>query len=115
MTDRYYFRKQMRNFERDDANLKRLAETEYARATGRSTVLIMKFISEAMSNPGQDILLEDHYPSREATRHLAYALMDIVTKLGFQGFEFKLNNLSIKYTPPRLGIEHFEHLRRKPE
>ncbi len=58
-------------------------EEETTRGTGRTTVLYMKAITEALENPGKSVEFVDHYPHnwRGANSHKE-RLENIINKLG---------------------------------
>jgi hypothetical protein len=59
-------------------------EEATTRGTGRTTVLYMKAITEALENPGKSVEFIDHYPHNweRAIRHV-HNLTDIIKKLGY--------------------------------
>jgi hypothetical protein len=59
-------------------------EEETTRGTGKTTVLYMKAIAEALENPGKSVEFIDHYPHNweRAILHV-YNLTDIIKKLGY--------------------------------
>ena len=60
-------------------------EEETSRGTGRTTILYMKAIAEALENPGKSVEFIDHYPHNwELARSHAERLERIIGKLGYE-------------------------------
>lgn len=57
------------------------------RRTGRSTRIALSLISSARNSPGIYFEIVDHYPTREACRHLAYLIQDLLSKMELRGFK----------------------------
>ncbi len=59
-------------------------EEATTRGTGRTTVLYMKAITEALENSGKEVEFIDHYPHRwDSALYHADNLRDIIKKLGY--------------------------------
>lgn len=60
-------------------------EEKTSRGTGRTTILYMKAITEALENPGKSVEFIDHYPHNWAlARSHAERLERIIGKLGYE-------------------------------
>lgn len=68
--------------------------------TGRSTGIALQFIGAALQTPNTWLPIQDHHPTRQATKDLMGITIDLVEKLGLKGFLFKKDNLCIKYELP---------------
>ncbi len=58
------------------------------RRSGRSTGLALIAIGQALTHPGEEIRIKDHYDSREADELLMRTTFDLVSKLELEGFTF---------------------------
>jgi hypothetical protein len=66
-------------------NLIKKYKEEANRGTGRTSILYMKAISEALQNPGKDVEFIDHYPHTwMIARQHALNMENIIKKLGYE-------------------------------
>ena len=70
---------------------------DIVRGTGRSTALALKIIGAAMSDPGDWYKIKDHHDTMCADRALLDTIQDIIDKLNFECFEFRVLPLSIRF------------------
>ena len=54
------------------------------RYTGRSTILALGFIQQALKNPHTWIQVDDHYPSYYSTMRLTYNISQMAQRLGLK-------------------------------
>lgn len=54
------------------------------RCTGRTTILALKFLTEALSNPYKPVEVRDHYPTRASHSRLTYEIACMAHRLGLQ-------------------------------
>lgn len=52
------------------------------RRTGRSTAQALGALSMAISRPGEEVVLRDHFGTAAADAHLALLVLDIIDRLG---------------------------------
>lgn len=75
-----------------------------SRATGRTYLLAVIAIEEALSNPGTRIVLRDHFPGRDMDRYLMRTIQDILSKFPddklVKMFRFEREYNSIMYCEP---------------
>ena len=62
-----------------------------SRRSGRTTALAHRLIAELIVEPHKQMRVGDHHYKFEADLHLAKKIMDIVGKLGYEGFEMEVN------------------------
>lgn len=67
------------------------------RQCGRSTGLALKYISEAMLNPGVSVSVVDHHFSNEADRVLFRTLSVFLAKSGLEHFVLDAAKLTITF------------------
>lgn len=71
------------------------------RATGKTTALAFKYISEALANPGKRIKIKDHYPTTQADRHLLSAIRSLIEING-------LKHITVRNAECSICFELFE-------
>lgn len=59
------------------------------RCTGRTLGIAFAALGDAMKNPGLEVVLKDHHPSREADKNLAGEVEGIIHVLGLRFLELK--------------------------
>lgn len=59
------------------------------RCTGRTTILALGYIQLALTNPGKELVLQDHHGTRNADRELCRRIRDMVEQLRLDYFKFK--------------------------
>ena len=69
------------------------------RATGKSTGLAHKFISEAILSPEKPVRIHDHYGTKHSDGFLFLKIRDICYELGLDWMEFNRGGLTITYKP----------------
>lgn len=74
----------------------RYPDTE--RMTGRTTLLALQFIAEALSKPHEVIEVRDHHPTTNSHTMLVKLIHDMTTKLGLKGFLCNPSRLTIQFT-----------------
>lgn len=61
------------------------------RHSGRTTSKIHYYIATLLSEPNREICVTDHYHTVEADIYLAERLMEVVNKLGYNGFSIRID------------------------
>lgn len=61
-----------------DASTKRAPDHVEIRGTGKSTVIALRLIADAIERPGKWFEVKDHEGSRRATEHLMNQIWDII-------------------------------------
>lgn len=54
------------------------------RCTGRTTILALKFLTEALANPYKPVEVRDHYPTRASHERLTYEIDCMAKRLGLK-------------------------------
>lgn len=67
------------------------------RQCGRSLGLALKYISEALSHPGREVPIIDHYPNRQADRCLFGMVAGLVDKMNLNYISMNKNLMSIRF------------------
>lgn len=67
------------------------------RRIGTSTAIALETIAKSIRNPNKKIRIIDHFPTRQADRHLRSIVYDMVQSLNLTGFEFNLAEITIKF------------------
>lgn len=65
------------------------------RATGRSTALALKLVVAAIENPGKELTVEDHHPTRYSHESVLKKAREIAHFLGLHGWEWNSANLTV--------------------
>lgn len=68
------------------------------RRTGRTTVLALQYIAQAMQQPHEPVYVKDHYVSENANRCLIHTMQDMVDKLGLDFFVFSGARNTVTFT-----------------
>jgi hypothetical protein len=74
-----------------------LVPVDWRRGTGRSTVLALRYVARALSEPGKVITIFDHYPTRAADRMLMDMCKDVCARMELEGFVFNAARVTITF------------------
>ena len=72
-----------------------------SRHTGRSTIMALKYIAEALANPYKQIPLTDHYVDSSASVRMAGIVTSLIEKMGLQ--ELRVENTYTREAPKSLN------------
>jgi len=67
------------------------------RRTGTSTAIALETIAKSIRNPNEEIRIIDHFPTRQADKHLMKTIYYMIESLNLVGFEFNKTELTIKF------------------
>lgn len=68
------------------------------RATGRSTVLALRAIADAIEKAGEKVDVRDHHGTATADEHLMHMVQGMVEKLGLRDFRFSTSGRLVACT-----------------
>ena len=71
---------------------------EVERCTGRTTVLALRIIADAISNPHVEQTVRDHHPTTFSHQSLVKKVHDMTQALGLQHFKCNPSRLTVTFT-----------------
>lgn len=73
-------------------------EVSADRRTGRSTVIALRTIAEAIENPEKKIKIIDHYSTYDSNKILAHTICDMIQVMQLKCLVVDMSNLTLTLT-----------------